>query len=746
MSFQTARPWLSRLVAAVLFVGALFVLRAELDAFSFSGLLDGLAELGPGRIGRAAALTAAAFVALVAADWSSAEEARAGLSHLRVLLGAFLGYAFSLTLGSPLFGKAPVRGRLYAAWGMEPETVGRVVGGARLTLATGFLALLGWGLLDLPGLPAPMADRLPSGGLAESVLRLGGAACLALAVGLVVYTAGSRASNLVGIAAARLTSGVLFWSASAGVLYVLLPDAAGIPFGTLLGAFLVAYMAGLLSGVPAGLGVFEAALLALLPGAGQVTGLLVAVLAFRVLYHLVPLLLAAGGVDVQERRPHRETVGVALSALGSGVSSAVPPILSGAVFVAGATLLLTGALPLAPEAFAPDGLPLPVLEASHFLGSLAGTVLLILAWGLSRRLHVAFQTTRILLVVGAVLVGLRGGWLALAPLLALVLVVVAPARREFFRATALTREPLSPDWLLGVVMVLAATTWLGLFAYRDIPLSGELWWDFTLRGDASRFLRASVGAATVLLVFAVLRLLDTPEPDEPEVEDRITPEVEAIAESSPRPDARLVYLGDKHVLLSKGKRAFVMYGVERRSWISMGDPVGEPADFADLVWMFRSRAYRHGGWPVFYQATPACLPLYVDAGLSLLKLGEAAVVDVQGFGLEGGKRAGMRKTVRKVEKGGASFEIIPAKDVPGILPRLREISDAWLAAKDAREKSFSMGAFSEAYVSRFPHAVVRHRERIVAFGNLWLGGDGRDFSGSSTFHVGSSNSSFPANR
>jgi len=173
MSFQTARPWLSRLVAAVLFVGALLVLRTELDALSFSGLLDGLAELGPGRIGRAAALTAVAFVALVAADWISAEEARAGLSHLRVVLGAFLGYAFSLSLGSPLFGKAPVHGRLYAAWGMEPETVSRVVGGARLTLATGFLALLGWGLLDLPGLPAPMAGRLLPGDLAESVLRLG---------------------------------------------------------------------------------------------------------------------------------------------------------------------------------------------------------------------------------------------------------------------------------------------------------------------------------------------------------------------------------------------------------------------------------------------------------------------------------------------------------------------------------------------------------------------------------------------
>jgi len=309
-----------------------------------------------------------------------------------------------------------------------------------------------------------------------------------------------------------------------------------------------------------------------------------------------------------------------------------------------------------------------------------------------------------------------------------VLLILLPARREFFRPAALTGEPLSIDWLLGVGMVFAATLWLGLFAYRDVALFDELWWEFTLRGDASRFLRGSVGAAAVLLVFAVARLLGTPESEEVAEGDALTPEVEAITEASPRADARLVYLGDKRILLSEGARAFIMFGVERRSWVSMGDPVGDPAAFGDLVWKFRTRTYRHGGWPVFYQATAACLPLYVDAGLSVLKLGEAAVVDAQAFGLEGGKRAGMRKTVRKVENAGASFEVLTREDVPAALPRFREISDAWLAAKGTREKSFSLGAFSEAYVARFPHAIVRYQGRIVAFGNLWLGAERHEFS------------------
>lgn len=88
----------------------------------------------------------------------------------------------------------------------------------------------------------------------------------------------------------------------------------------------------------------------------------------------------------------------------------------------------------------------------------------------------------------------------------------------------------------------------------------------------------------------------------------------------------------------------------------------------------------------------------------------------------------MRNPVRKVEWAEATFEVLPPAAVVSELPRLWEISDAWLNAKGAREKSFSMGSFSEPYLTRFPHALVRHEGRIDAFGNLRLGADGREFS------------------
>ena len=62
---------------------------------------------------------------------------------------------------------------------------------------------------------------------------------------------------------------------------------------------------------------------------------------------------------------------------------------------------------------------------------------------------------------------------------------------------------------------------------------------------------------------------------------------------------------------------------------------------------------------------------------------------------------------------------MPVNRVPELLPRLREISDAWLEFKSVREKRFSLGAFDEAYLERTPLAIVRRNGRLIAFANIW---------------------------
>ena len=54
---------------------------------------------------------------------------------------------------------------------------------------------------------------------------------------------------------------------------------------------------------------------------------------------------------------------------------------------------------------------------------------------------------------------------------------------------------------------IGASIWLGEFAYKHVNYSNELWWQFELHGEASRFLRGTVGAVVLLLLFAFARLI-----------------------------------------------------------------------------------------------------------------------------------------------------------------------------------------------------------------------------------------------
>ena len=122
---------------------------------------------------------------------------------------------------------------------------------------------------------------------------------------------------------------------------------------------------------------------------------------------------------------------------------------------------------------------------------------------------------------------------------------------------------------------------------------------------------------------------------------------------------------------------------------------------------------------VFYQVADAELPLYVDLGLSLIKLGEEARVRLADFSLDGSERAELRHSRNRAAREGASFEVIAAADVPPLMGELAAVSDDWLVHKKVHEKGFSLGAFIPSYVASFDCAIVRAHGSIVAFATIW---------------------------
>jgi phosphatidylglycerol lysyltransferase len=161
--------------------------------------------------------------------------------------------------------------------------------------------------------------------------------------------------------------------------------------------------------------------------------------------------------------------------------------------------------------------------------------------------------------------------------------------------------------------------------------------------------------------------------------------------------------------------------VQGRTWVALGDPVGPERLRRDVIRRFLGRCDDYAGRPIFYQVGREALHLYADFGLTFVKLGEEARVPLRGFSLDGPERKPFRNAVRRMEREGGSFRVLPPEEVAKELEALRAVSDDWLSRRGASEKGFSLGFFQPEYVRRFPAAVVEKDGRIVAFATLWPG-------------------------
>ena len=407
---------------------------------------------------------------------------------------------------------------------------------------------------------------------------------------------------------------------------MLLPDAAASLFPVFFLAYVLAIIVALVSHVPGGVGVFEAVIIGTLPTIDH-PGLLAALVAYRAIYYLLPLFVAAILLGYHERTVWRQPFSDALDATRVAVASVAPMLLAALAFVGGSVLLVSGSLPAMPDRLRllHAIVPLPFVEASHIAASLAGTGLLLLAPGLYRRLDGAFLLTRSLLLAGAVFSLIKGIDYEEMIVLLAIGVLLQWMRPVFYRHTRLTQHALSVQWIATVAVGLGISIWIGMFAFKHVG-QDALWWDFSWQGDASLFLRGSVAAAVLLVAAILVRLFSASRPDD-DLANGGMPDPALLA--TDRTEAMLALTGDKLFLASPSGQTFVMYQVQASTWIVMGDPVGPFAEWADVLWRVRERADAAQGRLILYQITPAALPVAIDLGLQLVKYGEEARVSLQ---------------------------------------------------------------------------------------------------------------------
>ncbi len=390
----------------------------------------------------------------------------------------------------------------------------------------------------------------------------------------------------------------------------------------------------------------------------------------------------------------------------------------------GAMLLTSGATPSEPERFVQlVAIAPPILiEISHFVSSILGLVLLLLAFGLRSRLDLAWTGALVTALAAAVLAIFKGfNWEESAALLTFCL-IISPVHQAFPRRSRLSYIQVTPGWLLSAAAALAGAAAVGWWSFRHADYANQPFWQALADDDLARAIRSSGGAAILLLAFGVWRLLATPATP-PVVTDH-DPDFERVrailaAAEIAEPSANLALLGDKRFLFSASGESLLMFGVRGRSWIAMGSPVGRRDEQLELLWRFRELADAHAARPAVFGFGPDALPDMVELGFAVQKTGESAILPLADFSLTGRKRETLRRNWRKAAEGGASFEVLPVGAAAAAMDDLRAISDAWLAEHAGGEKSFSMGGFLPEYLLEFPIALVRHEGAIVAFASLW---------------------------
>lgn len=721
-------------VAIVVTVIAFWMLHQMTAELRISDLRRAFARLPIHAIVLSFLATGIGYCALASYDIMATRVAAPGRVDWKVAsISGMAGFAISNFLGFHLLTGGAVRYRIYARLGLDGADIAKIIiltwTGLWLAI-TGLIA--GAVLFDPNGIPFIHVIN-------PTVDRLAGLAGLAAMAYLFVY-AGKNGREFAfagwrlalpgrGPLTFQLVAGLIDILAATYALYVLMPPDLQPGFAVFLVVYLSAVLIGVVSHVPGGVGVFEVAVMAALGADGRADAL-AALVVYRIVYYVVPFVIASILLAITEAGWLRQRIGSNVGVMGRFMRPMVPPVSAVIVSLAGIVLLFSSSIPHAPMSMATlrGWLPLPIVESSHFLSSLAGVALLVLASGLRRRLYSAWAVATGTLIAAAAFAMLKGlDWDESVIMLGCCFLLFL-FRGAFYRRRPERLFVVSPNWLALLAVTVAAMLWLGFFSYRHVTYANEMWWDFAWKGEAPRFLRAAVGVVAATFFVSLASLVHRPLGSMVPISTSMPDAVRDLILNSPDAQTNIAWLGDKTFLVAPDSSAFLMYRRSGQSLVSMGDPVGDPRAYEELVWRLREIADRQALRAVFYAVKPRNLPLYLDMGYAILKLGEVARVPLADFTLEGSTHQEHRYSVRRLEKEGIGFEVVPAARFAGIADELQQVSAKWLANKTGQEKGFSLGSFDRTYLGRFDTAVLRKGGRIVAFANLWRTADHNELS------------------
>lgn len=530
-----------------------------------------------------------------------------------------------------------------------------------------------------------------------------------------------KAHRLLGVYC-TVVSGVE-WFVAALVLYMaLMMVGVQLPFSTFMGIFIIAALSGLISFIPGGFGTFD---LVVLLGLKHLNvpeeEIVLALLLYRFAYYLFPVLVALILSTFEFRGTAKRywedsRISVPVKDMTSLLASYQKDIIARAPSFSIAVLLLFTSLVffLNNLTIIYDGLYDPnhyiyyIIVSVHTCACLLLLLNVVGVYRLSKR-AILFSIISIVLIFVATAYTYASfmllSWLIVMLILLLVFYRRARVIKRPFRYNKLLLSFVISAIILYINHLVISTTFYTLDIYHievDTSILRYYFW-FTV-------LLVAIIVGVIVWWFEYRYRLSNKRDD-------IDTCAAIVNQYGGNYLSHLMYSGDKKFFINEKQDAFLMYRYQHNAYIVLGDPIGNPDAFHQLLEAFYREAEYLGYDIIFYQVTERNMSLYHSFGNQFFKLGEESVIDLTTFTTSGKKKRGLRATLNKLDDLNISFEVLEPPFSQALISELKHISDEWLADKE--EMHFSVGSFDENYLSKAPIAILKdENQSIIAFCSL----------------------------
>ena len=379
--------------------------------------------------------------------------------------------------------------------------------------------------------------------------------------------------------------------------------------------------------------------------------------------------------------------------------------------------------------------PLEVRNGSRMTSAFAGFALLLLAGSLWRRKRTAWVLTMVLLVISFITHLTKGLDYEEASLTMGLLILLVYLRHSFFVSSdrpSLRQGLTVLAYAFGFTLVYGAAGFYLLDKHFNVHFgiltaikqTVVMFTSFynpglePITGFGKYFADSiyiigfgTLGFAFLMLIRPVLvRQLATHE-------ERAHAE-EIVQKYGRTALARATLFNDKSYYFGPGDTV-IAYAVSGRGALALGDPIGPPDHAAATIAAFLDFCEKNDWTPAFASTLPDFLDAYKEAGFDAVCIGYEAIINLDGFTLEGSGNKDIRNAVNRLERLGYKAEIhLPPLDEK-LMKSLRDISDAWLGLQHGGEMHFSDGWFEDNYIRNGPVIVVHSQDGDpTAFANL----------------------------